>query len=118
MKYAMMLLLLTTACSTTATPKWTTADKVMFTTYSALTVVDILQTRYAMDSDDFDEANPILEPLGKDGATAVMVGSNIALYFLVDRMNEKHRSPVLGILNMLKLGVVGHNAMIGVELGW
>ena len=96
------------------TNKWSTTDKALFATYTAFNVADILQTRYAFDSDDYDELNPILSPLGKNGATAAMVASNIAMYFIVDGLQSKNRAIVLSVVTMLKIGVVGHNAMIGV----
>jgi hypothetical protein len=93
---------------------WTTTEKTLFVTYSALNVVDMLQTRFIFDSDLFYEANPILNKLGKNGSMVFMAGGNVALYFAIDYLPSKYRTWALGIMNVTKLGVVGHNAYLGV----
>ena len=92
---------------------WPKEDKILFGTFTALNTVDILQTRYAFESDDYKEANPILSPLGKNGATALMLGYNIGLYFFFDKY-PAYRTETLGVLSTIKLGITAHNASIGV----
>ena len=53
---------------------WNTRDKVLLGTWSALHTVDLLQTREIMqDENGYYERNPVLDNLGRDGATAAMV---------------------------------------------
>ena len=93
---------------------WSTTDKALFATYTVFNVVDILQTRYIFESDEYVELNPILAPLGKNGATAAMIGANVAMYFIADYVGQKYRPIVLGTVATLSIGVTAHNYSIGI----
>jgi hypothetical protein len=73
-----------------------------------------LQTRYIFESDDYYERSPTLKHLNKDGATCALIIGNVVTYYLVDWMPWEYRTPFLTGINIVKIGVVGNNAHIGV----
>jgi hypothetical protein len=94
--------------------EWSKLGKSLFTAFTVLNVAEILQTRYIFESDDFEEANPVMESLGKDGTTAVMVGLNVVAYFVADAFGKEARPWFLGTITTIKVGCVGYNAYLGV----
>lgn len=94
--------------------EWSTLDKSLFVTYTVFNVAEILQTRYIFESDDYTEANPVMEPLGKNGTTVALIGINIAAYFVADWFSEEGRPWFLGTITAIKVGSVGYNAYVGV----
>jgi len=110
-----MLLCLTTNIFAGSTPAWSTKDKALLGAGTVLNVVDILQTREAFNNPKFDEGNPILKSLGRDGATVAMLAANVALYLVADKYFED-RTTILAIFGAMKLVVVGRNISVGIKL--
>ena len=95
---------------------WFRTDQILFTSFTALNVADILQTREAMkDGNGFKEGNQFLDGLGPDGATAVKLGFNGLVYYGMDK-NPELRTPGLIILNVLMGACVVHNHNVGVRI--
>ena len=108
-----ILILMLTGC---AFKDWSRTDKILFTSFTALNVADLLQTREAMkDGNGFKEGNPFLDGIGPDGATAVKLGFNGLVYYGLDK-NPKFRTPGLIMLNVLMGACVVHNHNIGVRI--
>ena len=108
-----ILTLLLTGC---AFKDWSRTDKILFTTFTALNITDILQTREAMkDGNGFREGNPLLEGLGSDGATAFKLGFNGVAYYALDKY-PNCRTPGLIALNILMGVCVIHNHSVGVRI--
>lgn len=91
---------------------WTFTEKSLFASYTVLNVADILQTRYVFESDKYNETNPVLDYVGKNGATAIQVGTNVLLYVLADQF-PRIRTPGLIIVTGLKVAIVGNNIRFG-----
>ena len=113
MRHLIVLVLAIYPVQCIAEDEWSTLDKSLFATYTVFNAVDILQTRYIFDSDDYHEVNPVIKPMGKNGSTAFMIGVNIGMYFVADAL-PKHRTTILGLTSALKIGVTAHNYSIGV----
>ena len=110
-----ILIILLTGC---AFKDWSRTDQILFTSFTALNVADILQTREAMKpGNGFKEGNPVLAKLGPDGATAVKLGFNGLSYYAFDK-NPQLRTPGLIILNVLMGACVVHNHRIGVRVSF
>jgi Mg2+/citrate symporter len=96
--------------------KWSNLDKALFATYTVFNVVDILQTRYIMNDDNYYyEVNPVLKSAGRNGATALMVAANIIIYLGADYIGPKYRPWILTAASTLQIGISAHNYSIGVK---
>ena len=95
---------------------WNTRDKILFGTFTALHTVDLLQTREIMKDDNgYHECNPVLDGLGRDGATAAMVLAYPIVYMLANYI-PKYRTPILIIVNAMSGICVINNHSIGVRI--
>jgi len=97
--------------------QWKPLDKTLFVTYTVGNVIDIAQTREIKRNERFTELNPLLDGMSVDGATATMIGTNIAIGFVADWI-PSWRTSILGICSTTKWGFVIHNNSIGVEAKW
>ena len=109
-----ILILMLTGCAHLS--GWSTRDKVLLGTWSALHTVDLLQTREIMKDDNgYHECNPVLENLGRDGATAAMVLAYPAVYLLANYI-PKYRTHILTFFNITTGACVINNHSIGVRI--
>lgn len=97
--------------------EWDTTDKVLYSTFVTLQVVDGLQTHYALHHpEQFRELNPLMK---SDGAIvaikSLLVGGS---YYLLKDADSQTRKAALVVLDGLYLGVTAHNASIGVRIGF
>lgn len=97
---------------------WDTTDKVLFGSFVALQVADAAQTHYAVQHPErFREMNPLLGSEPSDGKIiaikSLMVGGT---YYLLRDTDSQTRKSALVILDGLYIGVVAHNASIGVRM--
>ena len=111
MRLILILCLFLTNCT------WSMQDKALFSAYTVGNIIDIGQTRAVLSDDEYYEINPLLDGLNKDQATAVMLGTNLGLYFLSDYFEEWRTYILLGAVGV-KWGLVIHNNKIGVEMEW
>ena len=105
-KLIMLFLILFVGCS------WAKRDAALFSAYTTLNVIDIIQTREIFDNPAFEETNVILS---KGNYLPLMIGSNILIFFIVDNLPEKYRTYFLGIITGATTGVVFHNSNIGIR---
>ena len=105
-KFIIILVLFLSACS------WSSKDKVLFTAYTALNMVDIAQTNEIYHNDNYYELNPILT---ENNFIPIMLATNTILYFIADWMPEKYRVYFLSFMVGIKAGLVGHNYSIGIR---
>ena len=103
-----ILCLLLTGCTW---HKWEKKDKALFVAFTALNVVDILQTGYIHDSDKYEETNPLLT---ESAYLPVMGLLNVGVFYLVDEVKPGWRTGMLSAIVLMKLGIVSHNRQIGV----
>jgi hypothetical protein len=99
---------------------WDTADKILFGSFLALQAADAAQTHYASRHPDrFREVNPLLGSQPSDGkilaVKSLMIG---ATYYILKDADSHTRKTVLTVLDALYIGVVAHNASIGVRIGF
>lgn len=99
---------------------WTTTEKAMFGSFVTLQVIDTAQTWKIKDNQDqWVEANPLF---GKDPNMAAVIGLKAVfvggVYWLAKDASHAERKLLLGVVNALYLGVVGHNYSIGLKLGF
>jgi len=92
---------------------WSKQDKVMMMTYTALNIIDIKQTREILSNDNYYEFNKILAHMTKDEATVYMIGTNVTLYLIVDKIKPKYRQWLLGSMCIVKFGLVANNFSVG-----
>lgn len=98
--------------------EWDATDKVLFGSFVALQVADAAQTRYASHHPErFREANPLLGSQPSDGKIiaikSLLVGGS---YYLLRDADSQTRKSALVILDGLYIGIVAHNAAIGVRM--
>jgi len=91
---------------------WTPADRSIMVAYTALNVVDIMQTREIFNNPDYYELNPLLT---EDNHVALLIVGNVLLYVIADILPNKYRTAFLGLLTAGKFMVVGNNYRIGIR---
>lgn len=100
--------------------EWDTIDKALFTNHVALQITDALQTNYIRQHpEQFKELNPVYgnppNILAVVGVKSLVIGGT---YWLVRDMNSSNRKTILTIVNLIDIGIVAHNASIGVHIGF
>jgi len=95
--------------------KWDRTDKVLFTTFTLANVVDMIQTNEIYDNPRFREANPLLS---RNTYIPILLVVNIAAIPVLNSFTPKVRRGMLWWMNVVKIGVVGHNYSIGVRMGF
>ena len=96
--------------------EWKTTDKVLLGTYAAASLADAMQTDAGIKSGKYIETNPVF---GEHPSTARIYLTKAAfgglIYWLADSFPENRRT-ILWIANGLQIGVVAHNASIGMKV--
>jgi len=111
-----LIVILLTGCAHKPFDGWNTRDKILFGSFAVLKTVDILQTRELMkDGNGYEEKNPCLDGLGRDGATVAMVGGYFVAYLLANYV-PKWRTPILVVFNVTTGLCVINNHSIGVRI--
>lgn len=103
---------------------WKTTDKVLFGTYLAASAIDAAQTIHALDQRHpngqpmFREVNPLYGEQPSDGRIILtkLIGAGV-IYLIADRVPSARRT-TLWLVNALQIGVVAHNASIGMKVGF
>ena len=108
-----LIVILLTGCAFNG---WSTKDKILFGTFTALHTVDLLQTREIMREDNgYRESNPCLDGLGRDGATVAML-LGYPMVYLIANYIPTYRTPILVGFNVLTGICVINNHSIGVRI--
>lgn len=98
--------------------EWTDKEKAVFFTYSAITYIDVQQTRWALDHpcQCYYEANPIFgKDPHKDKLYLISALSTAAVYSAIGYEAPNAALKPLWILNAVRFGVVVHNNSVGVS---
>ena len=115
---AFLLALCLGMAQTALAQNWSTQDKSLFVTSSALLVVDWAQTRHiARNPQLFYEKNPILgehPSLGRVNTYFATV--LVANYFITDALSPKWRTAYQAGLIGVELVVIGNNKRIGIKM--
>lgn len=100
--------------------EWDNTDRALFGTFVGLQVADGLQTHYAVKHpEQFREANPLLGSEPSDAKIILFKSAAVGIVYWATRdANPATRKTVLGILDVMYIGVVAHNASIGVRVGF
>ena len=93
---------------------WNKRDQILYGTYATLHTVDIFQTRYIKEpGSGYNELNPMLDGVGQNEATAIMVGGYLVTYLLAEYI-PSWRTEILIGSNVLSGICVVNNHSIGV----
>lgn len=100
--------------------EWTTAEKVEYSAYLGLTVIDYHQTMWAIRQHNehgeplFKEANPLFGPHPDKSIflIAQLASSGIYYYMIGNSVDPKYRASIFGI----RLAVVIHNDSVGARI--
>ena len=98
---------------------WQLEDKDLFTTYAALTLADVLQTRSAMEDpcNCFREMNPIYGSTATDTELLLINGASIGLfYYLLDKHPEdRFVRKVIKVASVRRVAAIVNNHYNGVS---
>ena len=103
---------------------WATTDRVLFGTYLTASALDAAQTIHALDQrhpngqPKFKEVNPLYGEQPSDSRIILtkLVSAGV-IYLIADRVPSARRT-TLWLVNALQIGVVAHNASIGMRIGF
>lgn len=95
--------------------QWKPHDQALWYSNVAFNVIDILQTREILRDDDYEERNPLIK---NDGSLVLVKGLELGIIYLLADKNEKARTPILIIGNLIVLRTVLRNHQIGVKIGF
>jgi hypothetical protein len=107
-----------TAADCSAAEPWKTGDKVLFGSYVVLSAIDGAQTDRGIKSGQYHETNPILGEYPSTARIALtkLVSAGL-VYLLADHFSDSRRT-ILVVINALQIGIVAHNASIGLKVGF
>jgi hypothetical protein len=121
MRLAVLLLcLFLTSCA--HIDPWTKEQKVMAGVYSALHVIDWMQTNdiYNRRDENYWEINPVVDwahdQAGDLGVATYFAGSLAVTMGIAHILPSKYRTVWLTASNVVKIGCVGNNLSIGLNL--
>jgi hypothetical protein len=89
---------------------WDNEDKELLATFGTLMAVDMFQTRYISEHEEYRETNPIINNYFNDEKGY----SYFALTGLADNLQPKYRKSFLRFLCAVQIGVTNNNASIGI----
>jgi hypothetical protein len=116
MKVATLLL---AVCSTVQAEPWTETQQALATTYMVAHTIDWAQTRNIARNPLFEERNPFLDRKPSNSqVNAHFILTPIVGYFILDALPSGYRTTALTVLNVIEVGVVGHNFSIGIKARW
>jgi hypothetical protein len=99
--------------------EWDKTDKELFGTLSMLMAVDMFQTRYIYEHDDFSEENPIIEQyFPHDKVYAYFALSTLGAYVIADQLGPGWRKSFLRFLCGLEIGVTQQNTTLGIRFSF
>ncbi len=95
---------------------WTKESETKFYYFVGLQGADVLSTRYAINRGGV-ESNPLL---GKNPSVEKLLLSKIIIipvvYGLLNIQNDNFRKTALNVINVMYVGVVGNNLMVGARI--
>ena len=95
---------------------WSQKNKQLWTTFTILHAVDTYQTMSLINKPEINETNPLLGNDPSKEQIITFMGLNyVLLYFITDQLTEEQRNKFLLGANIVKIGVVGNNFMVGIN---
>lgn len=115
MKKLILIVILATSMFADVFDNWTAENETKFYYFMGLQALDVASTRYAINK-GAAETNPLL---GKNPSTEKLILSKAiiipAMYGLLSLQDNKSRGTTLNWVNIMYVGVVGNNLMIGAK---
>ena len=94
---------------------WDNEDKELFATFGTLMAVDMFQTRYILEHEEYRETNAIIDNYFNDEkAYAYFALTGLGAYLIADNLRPEYRKSFLRFLCMVQIGVTNNNASIGI----
>jgi len=94
---------------------WDKEDKELFATFGTLMAVDMLQTRYIFEHDEYTETNPLIDNYFSDEKVyGYFALTTLGAYLIANNLQPEQRKSFLRYLCMLQIGVTNNNASIGI----
>ena len=95
--------------------EWDRLDKELFVIFSTFMAVDMFQTRFIFEHDEFHETNPIISKyFADDKVYAYFALTTLGAYLLGDNLRPKYRKPFLRFLCGLQVSITQTNANLGI----
>ena len=111
------LLVLSNAVHAENTP-WSTSEKALFATYTALSIADWKQTKSFPDYPGIYETNPLLGENPSSKKVDLFFLANIAAVYLISDYANEHRTTFLVVSNVGRAAFVHRNLSLGVKIGF
>jgi hypothetical protein len=94
---------------------WDKEDKELFATFGTLMAVDMFQTRYIFEHDEYRELNPVIDNYFRDEKVyGYFALTTLGAYLIANNLQPKHRKTFLRYMCMVQIGVTSNNASIGI----
>ncbi len=98
---------------------WDKTDKELFATLGTLMAVDMFQTRYIFEHDEFYETNPIIDNYFPDDKVyAYFALTTLGAYLVADHLKPKYRKSFLRIMCGMQIVVTERNASLGIRFSF
>lgn len=116
MKKLLLLIMLTSLSYADMFDSWTKESETKFYYFVGLQGLDVASTRYAINRGG-TETNPLL---GKDPSVEKLLLSKAiiipVMYGLLELQDDKSRQTTLNWVNIIYVGIVGNNLMVGARM--
>lgn len=114
---AILASLLFTHDAKAADPEWTTTNKVMFASFVAVNVADVLQSQQVDPGSGYRETNPLYGRYPSDARLIAVKSLTVGgVYWLIKDKDPAHRNLMLGIGTMLIGAAVANNYSVGLSI--
>ena len=111
----LLMLIFPSFCLSEEKNFWDNEDKELFATFGTLMAVDMMQTRYVFEHEEYRETNPIINNYFNDEkAYGYFALTGLGAYLIADNLRPEYRKSFLRFLCMVQIGVTNNNASIGI----
>ncbi len=95
---------------------WDKTDKELFATFGTLMAVDMFQTRYIFEHDEFYETNPIIDNYFPDEKVyGYFALTTLGAYLIADYLQPRYRKSFLRFMCGIQIVVTERNASLGIK---
>jgi hypothetical protein len=104
-----------------AKDKWDTTDKILFTSFTALMVVDYGQTQdiFKRQSEGYyEKSNIIIKKYGQKSVLPWFIVSEVGAWLIADQLPSKWRKTWLVAVNALEIKMIHNNYSIGLKVNF